>query len=128
MLRRILLSVVLLGLPAFAEIASFQDVEYHDKNISDGKVKDRDGRLHLDRDTGVIAFTSDNIVWVTILSQRVTGLSYDDKNDRNLKIQFTDSRDRQREASFKLKGGNRENILNVLNSETQNKLVRISKK
>jgi len=111
-----------------AEIASFEDVEFHDKNIENGKVKNRDGMFHLDRDTGVIVFTSENRVLVTIPSRRITSVTYDDKKDRSLVILYNDARERQREASFKLKSGNRENILNVINSETDNKLVRISKK
>ena len=123
------IALVLLALPCFAlaEIASFEDVEFHDKNIESGKVKDRDGMFHLDRDTGIFAFTADNRLWVTIPGNRVTGVTYEEKKDRNLVIRYTDARGRAREASFKLKGGNRENILSVINSETDNKLVRIGK-
>ena len=128
MLRRLLLAAIALAVPALAEIASFEDVEFHDKNIENGKVKNRDGMFHLDRDTGVIAFTAENRVLVTIPSRRITSVTYDDKKDRSLVILYNDARERQREASFKLKSGNRENILNVINSETDNKLVRISKK
>jgi|SoiMethySBSTD1v2_1073268.scaffolds.fasta_scaffold78594_2 hypothetical protein len=128
MLRRLLLAAIALAVPALAEIASFEDVEFHDKNIENGKVKNRDGMFHLDRDTGVIVFTSENRVLVTIPSRRITSVTYDDKKDRSLVILYNDARERQREASFKLKSGNRENILNVINSETDNKLVRISKK
>ena len=128
MLRRLLLAAIALAVPALAEIASFEDVEFHDKNIENGKVKNRDGMFHLDRDTGVIVFTSENRVLVTIPSRRITSVTYDDKKDRTLVILYNDARERQREASFKLKSGNRENILNVINSETDNKLVRISKK
>ena len=128
MLRRLLLAAIALAVPALAEIASFEDVEFHDKNIETGKVKNRDGMFHLDRDTGVIAFTAENRVLVTIPSRRITSVTYDDKKDRTLVILYNDARERQREASFKLKSGNRENILNVINSETDNKLVRISKK
>jgi hypothetical protein len=128
MLRRLLLTAVVLALPALAEIASFEDVEFRDKNIETGKVRNRDGMFHLDRDTGVFVFTAENRVWVTIPSRRITSVTYDDKRDRTLIFMYNDARDRQREASFKLKGGNRENILGVINSETENKLVRISKK
>ena len=128
MLRRLLLTAAALALPALAEIASFENVEFRDKNIETGKVKNRDGMFHLDRDTGVMAFTSENRVWVTIPSRRITSVTYDDKRDRSLVILYSDARDRQREASFKLKGGNRENILGVINAETENKLVRITKK
>jgi hypothetical protein len=128
MLRRLLLTAVVLALPALAEIASFEDVEFRDKNIETGKVRNRDGMFHLDRDTGVFVFTAENRVWVTIPSRRITSVTYDDKRDRTLIFMYNDARDRQREASFKLKGGNRENILGIINSETENKLVRISKK
>lgn len=128
MLTKFLLSALLLSAPALAEIAEFKEVEYHDKAIESGKVKNRDGRLILDRDTGVFVFLSENEVWLTIPSYRITNATYDDKNDRNLVLFYNDARDRQREASFKLKGGNRENILTVVNSETQNKLQRIQKK
>jgi hypothetical protein len=128
MLRRLLLTAVVLALPALAEIASFEDVEFRDKNIETGKVRNRDGMFHLDRDTGVFVFTAENRVWVTIPSRRITSVTYDDKRDRTLIFVYNDARDRQREASFKLKGGNRENILGIINSETENKLVRISKK
>lgn len=127
MLKRLGLIVAALPLLSFAEIASFEDVEFHDKNIETGKVKDRDGMFHLDRDTGVFAFTSENRLWVTIPGSRIVSVTYDDKNDRNLLIRYDDARGRAREASFKLKGGNRENILNAVNSETDNKLVRIKK-
>lgn len=126
--RKLLLAVSLIALPAFADILSFEDVEYHDKNIESGKVKNRDGMIHLDRDTGVIVFTSENRVMLTILGRSISGATYDDKKDRNLMITYSDARDRRREASFKLKGGNRENILTAINSETDNKLVRVSKK
>ena len=125
---RLLVAAAVMAVPTLAEIVSFEDVEYHDKNIESGKVKNRDGMFHLDRDTGVIAFTSENRVWVTILSRRITGVTYDDKHDRSLVFKYNDARERQREAAFKLKGGNRENILSVVNSETESKLVRISKK
>ncbi len=128
MLRRLLLAAVALAVPSLAEIASFENVEFRDKNIESGKVKNRDGMFHLDRDTGVIAFTSENRIWVTIPSRRITSVTYDDKKDRTLVILYNDARERQREASFKLKGGNRENILNEINAETDNKLVRIGKK
>lgn len=128
MLRRLLLAAVALAVPSLAEIASFENVEFRDKNIESGKVKNRDGMFHLDRDTGVIAFTAENRIWVTIPSRRITSVTYDDKKDRSLVILYNDARERQREASFKLKGGNRENILNEINAETDNKLVRIGKK
>lgn len=127
-LSRILLGVAALSLPAIAEIVSFEDVEYHDKNVENGKITKRDGMFHLDRDTGIIVFTADNRVWLTASSRRITNVTYDDKHDRSLIVTFNDARERLREASFKLKGGNRENILNLLNSETGNKLVRITKK
>lgn len=117
-----------LAMPTLAEIVSFENVEFQDKNIESGKVKERDGMFHLDRDTGVFGFTADNRLWVTIPSRRITNVTYDDKHDRSLLIRYNDARERMREASFKLKGGNRENILNVINSETENKLVRITKK
>ena len=125
---KLILGVLVLSLPAIAEIVSFEDVEYHEKNIENGKTKDRDGMIYLDRDTGIIVFTSENRVWLTLSSRRITNLTYDDKHDRNLVVTFNDARERLREASFKLKGGNRENILNLINSETGNKLVRITKK
>lgn len=128
MLRRLLLAAATLAVPALADVVGFENVEYHDKNIESGKVKNRDGMFHLDRDTGVFVFTADNRVWVTIPSRRVTSVTYDDKKDRTLIFFYNDARERQREASFKLKGGNRENILNVVNSETENKLVRVMKK
>ena len=128
MLPKFLLVALFLCAPAFAELVEFRDVEYRDKNIESGKVKDRDGRLYLDRDSGVFVFLSENEVWLTLPGSRITGATYDDKNDRTLVITYSDARQRSREASFKLKGGNRENILNVINSETQNKLVRIQKK
>jgi hypothetical protein len=125
---KFLFTALLLCAPAFAEIVEFKDIEYRDKSIETGKVKDRDGRLYLDRDSGVFVFLSENQIWLTLPSYRVTSATYDDKSDRSLVLKYNDARDRQREASFKLKGGNRENILNVVNSETQNKLVRIQKK
>lgn len=128
MLRKLLLSALLLSVPALAELVEFKDVEYRDKNIESGKVKDRDGRLYLDRDSGVFVFLSENEIWLTLPSNRITSATYDDKNDRTLMLMYNDARQRTREASFKLKGSNRENILNVVNSETQNKLVRITKK
>lgn len=128
MLAKLLLSALILSVPALAEIVEFKDVEYHDKAIDSGKVKNRDGRFLLDRDTGVFVFLSENEVWLTLPSNRITSATYDDKNDRNLVLIYQDARQRNREASFKLKGGNRENILSVVNSETQNKLVRITKK
>jgi hypothetical protein len=128
MFRDLLLAAALFALPAGAEIVSFQDVEYLDKNVESGKVEKRDGMFHLDRDTGVIAFTSDNRLLVTIPSNSITNATYDDKKDHTLLIQYSDPRARQREASFKLKGGNRDNILGVVDSETGNKLVRIKKK
>ena len=127
MLPKFLLAALLLCAPAFAELVEFRDVEYRDKNIESGKVKDRDGRLYLDRDSGVFVFLSENEVWLTLPGSRITGATYDE-NDRTLVITYSDARQRSREASFKLKGGNRENILTVVNSETQNKLVRIQKK
>jgi len=125
---KLLLACILLALPAAANVLSFEDVEYHDKDIENGKVKNRDGMFHLDRDTGVIVFTSENRVYLTILGRTISSATYDDKKDRNLVLVYTDARDRRREASFKLKGGNRENILNAINSETDNKLVRVTKK
>jgi hypothetical protein len=125
---RLVLAAAIYGSSAIAEIVSFEDVEYYDKRIEDGQVNKRDGMFHLDRDTGVIAFTSENRVWLTIASQRITSVTYDDKHDRRLVILYNDARDRTREAAFKLKGGNRENILNLINSETENKLVRVTKK
>jgi hypothetical protein len=128
MVRRLLFIAAVLAVPTFAEIVSFENVEYHDKDIESGKVKNRDGMLHLDRDTGVFVFTAENRVWVTIPSRRITNVTYNDKNDRQLLISYNDARERQREGSFKLKGGNRENILSVVNSETENKVVRVGKK
>lgn len=128
MLPKLLLAALLLCVPTFAELVEFKDVEFRDRNIESGKVKDRDGRLYLDRDSGVFVFLSENEIWLTIPGSRITGATYDDKNDRTLVITYSDARSRSREASFKLKGGNRENILSVVNSETQNKLVRIQKK
>lgn len=125
---KLLLACILLALPAAANVLSFEDVEYHDKDIENGKVKNRDGMFHLDRDTGVIVFTSENRVYLTILSRTISSVTYDDKKDHNLLIVYSDARDRRREASFKLKGSNRENILNAINSETDNKLVRVTKK
>jgi hypothetical protein len=125
---KLLLAALLLSTPMVAEIVEFKDVEYRDKNIESGKVKDRDGRLYLDRDSGVFVFLSENEVWLTILGTRITAATYDDKNNRTLVLMYHDARERQREASFKLKGGNRENIVNVVNSETQNKLVRVQPK
>jgi hypothetical protein len=128
MLPKCLLAALLLCTPMVAEIVNFEDVEYRDKNIESGKVKNRDGRFYLDRDSSVFVFLSENQIWLTIPSSRITSATYDDKNDRTLVIMYEDLRQRSREASFKLKGGNRENILNVVNSETQNKLVRVQKK
>lgn len=128
MLPKLLLAALLFVVPTFAELVEFKDVEFRDRNIESGKVKDRDGRLYLDRDSGVFVFLSENEVWLTIPGSRITGATYDDKNDRTLVITYSDARSRSRDASFKLKGGNRENILSVVNSETQNKLVRIQKK
>lgn len=128
MFLRLLLAAGL-ALCAFgSDIVGFEDVEYFDRSIESGKVKKRDGMLSIDRETGVIAFTSENRLWVSITSNRVTQCTYDDKDDRKLVVQYSDARERTRTAEFKLKGGNRENILQVLASETQGKLQRIIKK
>ena len=127
MFHRLLL--IAAALPCFvpAEIVSFENVEFHDKNLESGKVKDRDGMFNVDRDTGVFAFTSENRLCIAIPASRVTGVTYDEKSSRNLLIRYADERGRPREASFKLKGRNRDNNLNVINSETDNKLVRVKK-
>lgn len=126
-MTKILLAAVL-ALSASAEVLNWQDVEFYDRNIESGKVKKMDGMFHLDRDTGVIAFTSDNRVYNTIPSSRVDRIVYNDKDDRKLTITYRDARDRNRTAEFKLKGGNRENILSALASETNGRLERVAKK
>jgi len=114
--------------PLSAEVLSWQDVEFLDKAVETGKMTKRDGMLHLDRDTGVVAFTSENKVYTTVLTERISRATYEDKNDRKLTLEYRDARDRVRTAEFKLKGGNRENILTAVSSETNGKLEKITKK
>lgn len=127
-MNKLLAALCFVAIPSLAEIVGFQDVEYFDKNVETGKSKKYDGMLSLDRDNGVFVFTSENRVHVTVPSSRITGLTYNDKDDRRLSIDYRDARDKVWKIEFKLKGGNRENILGVFNAETNNKLVRVGKK
>ena len=127
-MRRLLTLVALILTPLSAEIISWQDVDFFDRTAETGKVNKRDGMLHLDRDTGVVVFTSENRVYAAILTERLERSTYDDKDDRKLTLQYRDARDRIRTAEFKLKGGNRDNILAALISETNGKLEKINSK
>jgi hypothetical protein len=122
--RRLLLTVFI-AVAAFARVTSFKDVKcVYRENPKDDPGK-ADGMLHFDPTEKVMSFSSDNRVLVNIRYDGVTKITYQQKSGKLMTVYFTDTRGESRFAQFYLDGGNRDNILATVESQTGQPVQRL---
>jgi hypothetical protein len=122
---KILLSIFLTA-STFAQILSFRDVKFDNVSKEDGKTKRTDGMIHLDKDARVISFSSDNRVLTNIRYEDIESINYYE-DPKEVQIRFN-SGGAGDVATFKLDGGNRNDILSRLEIQTGKTITRAKKK
>lgn len=121
-----LFTILLVAAAASAQILSFQDVKFDNVSKEDGKTKRADGMIHLDKGARVVSFSSDNRVLTNIRYEDIQAITYYE-DPKELQIRFN-SGSADDLATFKLDGGNRNDILSRLEIQTGKSIVRTKKK
>jgi len=104
---------------------SFKDVEYAWVDPEKGKSQQADGMLHIDQSAGVVSFSSENRVKVHIRTDTIDSMSYNPKGEA-LEIRYHTGVGGA-VAKFKLKGGNRDDIMSRLATLSGKSLMRMGK-